>query len=274
MEQIKREKPAYRSLLDFYEKIYVEKEWCHQALAPAYAIPDEEYIRIRREKGFPILDKSAMQFDMEILEEFFRRLLLLSREKSADAAAKLALYLEEDSARTRNLIRETWEGTPTLDASEEEELGDPTLLWFLLIECVKPLYECCAQVLREFIVPESWKQGHCPVCGKLPPIAAISLQERTTFLFCIYCGTEWSFPLLRCPFCAHEEEDMKCLQVENERQYRIEVCRACGKYLKTINPELFGSAVPLDIEHIVTLHLDILAQQQGYRRGSSFPLLI
>jgi len=47
-----------------------------------------------------------------------------------------------------------------------------------------------------------------------------------------------------------------------------------SKALKAIDPELIGSTVPLDIENIVTLHLDILAQQQAYRRGSSFPLLI
>jgi len=60
MEQIKREKPAYKSLLGFYEKIYIEKEWCHQSLAPVCSSPDEEYIRLCIEKGFPILDKSAI----------------------------------------------------------------------------------------------------------------------------------------------------------------------------------------------------------------------
>ena len=102
-------------LLDFYEKIYIEKEWCHQSLAPFCSNPDEEYIRLSMEKGFPILDKSAIQFDMKILEEFFQRLLLLSREKSSDAAAKLTLYLEEDSISISTLIREMWEGKLSLD---------------------------------------------------------------------------------------------------------------------------------------------------------------
>jgi FdhE protein len=167
-----------------------------------------------------------------------------------------------------------WEGTLTLDSYKKEELGDPTLLSFLLIESVKPLYEQCVSMLQEFFVPDFWKQGHCPVCGEFPPIAQISLQKGTKLLFCTHCGMEWPFPLLHCPFCNHEEEDTKYLRVKNEKQYRIEVCKACEKYLKAVDPELFGSRVPLDIENIVTLHLDILAQQQGYRRGSSFPLLL
>lgn len=274
MEQIKREKPAYKSLLDFYEKIYIEKEWCHQSLAPVCSNPDEKYIRLCIEKGFPILDKSAVQFDIKVLEDFFQRLLLLSREKSPDAAATLTHSLREGILGISTMIQEMWEGKLTLDTHKKEELGDPTLLSFLLIECVKPVYEYCAQVLQRFFVPDFWEQGYCPVCGELPPIAQISLKKGIKLLFCAACGIEWPFPLLRCLFCSHEEEEMKYLCVEDEKQYRIEVCKACGKYLKAIDLELIGSTVPLDIENIVTLHLDILAQQQGYRRGSSFPLLI
>jgi FdhE protein len=166
-----------------------------------------------------------------------------------------------------------WEGRFTSDSYKEKGLGDPTLLWFLLIECVKPVYESCSRVLEHFFVPDLWEKGYCPVCGELPPIAQISSQKGTKLLFCAACGIAWQFPLPRCPYCG-QEEDMRYLSMESERQYRIAVCKACGKYLKTIDSELIGSAVPLDIENLATLHLDILAQQQGYRRGSSFPLLI
>jgi len=226
------------------------------------------------EKGFPILDKSAIQFDIKDLEGFFQKLLLLSREKSPDAAATLAHYLLEESISVSSLIQGMWEGTLTLDSCTNKELGDPTLLSFLLIECVKPVYEYCAQVLQHFFVPDFWEEGYCPICGELPPIAQISSHKGIKLLFCAACGIEWPFPLLRCPFCSHEEEEVKHLSVESEKQYRIEVCKACGKYLKAVDPELIGTPVPLDIENIVTLHLDILAQGHGYRRGSSFPLLI
>lgn len=274
IEQVKREKPAYRDLLDFYEKIYREKEWCRQSLAAVCSEPEEEHIRLSTEQGFPMLDKNAIQFDVNVLEEFFHRLLLLSREKSPAAAADLALYLEQEEAGISSLIQGMWEGNLTLDAYGKKELSDPTLLFFLLVECIKPLYEQCVPALQEFFDPDCWKQGHCPACGESPPIAQISLQEGIKILFCTYCGMEWPFPLMKCPFCNHGEEDKKYLRVENEKQYRIEVCKSCEKYLKIVDAELIGPAVPMDIENIVTLHLDILAQQQGYRRGSSFPLLI
>ncbi len=115
MEQIKRGKPAYKNLLDFYEKIYIEKEWCHQSLAPYCSAPDEEYIRLRIKEGFPILDKSAIQFDVNVLEEFFQRLLLLSQEKSPDPAAKLTHSIEEGTIDISAMIQEMWEGKVTLD---------------------------------------------------------------------------------------------------------------------------------------------------------------
>jgi FdhE protein len=78
-----------------------------------------------------------------------------------------------------------------------------------------------------------------------------------------------------CPFCGNEEEKgITYLYVEKEKQYRLEVCKSCQKYLKAVDIESIGASVPLDVENVATLHLDILAQREGYGRGAHYPLLI
>ena len=275
MAQIKRENPAYEKLLDFYEKVYMEKERCYQTIRPRFLKLDEQLIKIKAQEGFPLLDKSTIELDLTALEEFFQNILQASRERNPDTGAKLVSYIQQGNKDVREMIQEMWEGKLKIKNGKEEEIGDPTLLSFLLVETLKPVYEYCANILQEFIPQELWKQGYCPVCGEHPPIAEISGEKGTRLLFCIYCGTDWPFPLLKCPFCNNEEEEeVKSFYPENEKRYRIEVCKICGKYLKVIDTQAIGCRVPLDVENIATLHLDILAQKGGYRRGASFPLLI
>jgi FdhE protein len=168
-----------------------------------------------------------------------------------------------------------WDGKIPLPTGGKEELGDPTLLSFLLTESLKPFYEYLAENLRAVIDVTLWEKGYCPVCGETPAIAAILEEKWSRILFCVHCGTEWPFPFLMCPFCGNEEEKgITYLYVENEKQYRVEVCKACQKYLKAVDIEFIGNPIPLEVENIATLHLDILAQREGYGRGAHYPLLI
>jgi FdhE protein len=275
MEQIKREKPAYRNLLDFYEKIFIAKEEFYQSLKTLSVVFDEQEVQTKFKAGFPVLDKSAIELDSGALENFFRTLLQISHKKNPDTAEKLHAFIKKGNLDVGNTIKAMWGGETPSPAGGKEELGDPTLLFFLLTESLKPFYEYLAENLRAVIDVTLWGKGYCPICGKTPSIAAIPEGKWSRHLFCVYCGTEWPFPFLMCPFCGNEEEEgVTYLYVENEKQYRLEVCKACQKYLKAVDIECIGTPVPLDVENIATLHLDILAQREGYGRGAHYPLLI
>ena len=275
MEQIKREKPAYRNLLDFYEKIFIAKEEFYQSLKALPVVFDEQEVQTKFKAGFPVLDKSAIELDSGALEKFFRTLLQISHEKNPDTAGKLHSFIKKGNLDVGKTIKAMWDGEIPSPTGKKEELGDPTLLSFLLTESLKPFYEYLAENLRAVIDVTLWGKGYCPICGKTPPIAAIPEGKWSRHLFCVYCGTKWPFPFLMCPFCGNEEEEgVTYLYVENEKQYRLEVCKACQKYLKAVDIERIGTPVPLDVENIATLHLDILAQREGYGRGAHYPLLI
>lgn len=275
MAEIKREKPAYRNLLDFYEKIFIAKEEFFQSLKTFPIVFDKPGIQVKFKAGIPVLDKDAIELDSEALEKFFHTLLKISCEKNPDTAGKLNTFIKKGNLDVGKNIKTMWRGEISSQMWKREELGDPTLLFFLLTESLKPFYEYLAENLRAVIDVTPWEKGYCPICGKPPSIAAIPEGKESKHLFCVFCGTEWPFSLVMCPFCENkEEEGITYFYVAHEKQYRIEVCKACQKYLKAVDIGFIGTPVPLDVENIATLHLDILAQREGYARGAHYPLLI
>ena len=59
---------------------------------------------------------------------------------------------------------------------------------------------------------------------------------------------------------------MKYLYAEEEKGYRIDVCDKCKKYIKTVDSREITREVILPVEDIATLHLDIIAEEEGYKR--------
>ena len=275
MEQIKREKPAYRNLLDFYEKNFVAKEEFYQSLKYLPVHSDEQFVQKNFKAGVPILDKRTIELDLKALGEFFLKLLQICQERNPETARWLSSLIEKGDLDVGTTLKQMWDGKITPHTWTKETYRDPTLLNFLFIETLKPLYEYLADNLAALINVTHWEKGYYPICGEIPLIAVIPEGEWSRLLFCVYCGMEWPFPFLMCPFCGNEEEKgIKYLVVKNEKQYRIEACKVCSTYLKVVDIESLGYQVPSDIENIITLHLDMLAQREGYHRGARYPLLI
>jgi FdhE protein len=52
---------------------------------------------------------------------------------------------------------------------------------------------------------------------------------------------------------------------EEEEGFRVDFCKKCNRYIKTLDKRAVVSLVPLELENLVTLHLDILAHEQGFK---------
>jgi hypothetical protein len=114
-----------------------------------------------------------------------------------------------------------------------------------------------------------WSHGYCPACGSWPALAEVVFHSggghRT--LRCSFCSSGWELPSYACIYCAHTGGDFVTAAPNQERKdRRVEVCAACGGYLKTIDvPEL--SPFPLlSISDIETTDLDMAAMEHGYQR--------
>jgi FdhE protein len=52
--------------------------------------------------------------------------------------------------------------------------------------------------------------------------------------------------------------------VEGEERYRVDVCNKCRRYIKMVDLPNASEEVDLDVEDIATLHLDMIAYDEGY----------
>jgi FdhE protein len=47
----------------------------------------------------------------------------------------------------------------------------------------------------------------------------------------------------------------------------VDSCKACSRYIKTRDSRKGNADVPLDVEDLLTMHLDLLATREGLERG-------
>jgi len=148
----------------------------------------------------------------------------------------------------------------------------PDLLWLVAELAVSPFVHALQQLLLgSAAAPElrsaldAWNHGYCPVCGSWPAVAEVVAGHRT--LRCSFCASAWELNSYACIYCGESGEQFVTAAPDEERKdRRVEVCSACGGYLKTIDvPEL--SPFPLlSISDIETTDLDVAAMEHGYAR--------
>ena len=84
---------------------------------------------------------------------------------------------------------------------------------------------------------------------------------------CSFCASAWELTTYACVYCEESGEPFVTAAPNQERtDRRLELCRTCGAYLKTIDvPEL--SPFPLlAIADLETMDLDLAAMENRYRR--------
>jgi FdhE protein len=117
--------------------------------------------------------------------------------------------------------------------------------------------------VREAIA--AWQRGTCPACGAWPVVAEFFYGERLNR--CSYCASTWPVAPGTCTYCGETGEAFQTIVPDRERPgRRLELCRTCGGYLKTID---VGRSTPfplLAVEDFATNDLDRAAQHHGFRR--------
>lgn len=117
--------------------------------------------------------------------------------------------------------------------------------------------------LREAV--ETWDRGSCPACGSWPSLAEFFHGQRLNR--CAYCAATWPLASDRCTYCATRDDRFRTVVADRLRPgRRLELCRACGGYLKTLDV-CQPSPFPLvAVEDLASNDLDRAALHHGYRR--------
>ncbi|WP_418790452.1 formate dehydrogenase accessory protein FdhE [Phosphitispora sp. TUW77] len=136
------------------------------------------------------------------------------------------------------------------------------LLKFIFINSVKPFLKAFARSLKNEQVMAAENSSLCPVCGGSPDMGHAAKHDGQRYLHCSLCGHEWLCKRLKCPYCLNEDHDsLSVIFIDDVPGCRIDVCEACGSYLKVIMEERGGTKGLSEMADIETVFLDILANQ-------------
>jgi FdhE protein len=263
IEDYKMTSPHYVDLLDILSDILILREEYRNNMADVFTVVDERLIEQKMAGGLPLIDFSSGHFDLTKPREYFLALLGVAEKRAPGETVDLAEKIKDGAYDFEKLVLNSFyiQDEETPDDTEQEFFD---LVELFLEESLRPSLEIVAQKYADVIARSGWSEGYCPVCGKEPKIGQIRGEEGR-FLFCNQCGCEWHFLRIKCPFCSNEEQQsLAYFTVEGDEQYRVDVCNECKRYIKIVDFRESKREPNLDVEDIATLHLDILANEEGY----------
>jgi FdhE protein len=115
----------------------------------------------------------------------------------------------------------------------------------------------------------------CPACGSSPSIARLRRADGRRLLACGLCGSEWEAARLTCAYCGTlDRTALGVLRLDDADARWVETCERCKGYIKTVDERKLteGETVLPVVEEAATLHLDLLAEREGYIRRVPYVL--
>jgi FdhE protein len=268
IQQIKKKRPGYGAMLDFYVKVKEAQEKAKSALRIEPIHLRKEWKDLLAKEGFPLLEKKEFPCDIETSLSLFQSLCQIGMEtnpKMAEALKKIEKNIESKKLDMKKVFREGVDSQRIEEIVTQFEL-DKKIFVFFIHKSMMPSIEAGVKQLLQELPTDSWVKNTCPICGSLPHLSLLKEEVGKRYLLCSYCGYTWRTDRLSCPFCDNKEQaSLHYFYGEGEENYRIDLCDKCHQYIKTIDTRTMGEK-DLSLEDLATLHLDLLASEKGYKR--------
>jgi len=224
----------------------------------------------RSAHGFPLVSPAELSVEREVLTSFLEGVVrVLEQQGSAgdEELERIAGALSAGEIDPQSLLVAILERrrAPLEEASSKLDVPAP-LLEYLFEIPLKTALEQCSGAIPADAFPD-WHESVCPVCGSRPGMAELAGDEGRRQLCCSACFYSWQFKRLKCPSCGCEDTEQLSYFTAGEGATRVDTCRACSRYIKTRDKRRGDGDVPLEVEDLLTLHLDLLASREGFERG-------
>jgi len=272
IEKYKASSPHYTELLDILEEILILREEYRRRLDKEVFVVDERLIASKMAGGLPLVDLGSGDADLTEPKRYFLALLAIAEKRAPEDAAEIVAAVREGTLDYEEMLLDAFsaEADETMveeTAAEAEGDDDDSfdIIELFLEESLRPALERVVRKYGDQVARSAWDEGYCPICGREPKIGQIRDEEGRRCLFCSQCGYEWTFRRIKCPFCGNDEQQsLAYFTIEDEERYRVDVCNVCKRYLKIVDFRQTQETPNLDVEDIATLHLDMLAAEEGY----------
>jgi len=269
LRKIASEHPEYGDVLLPFEEIFAYVDGKEGATGIRFAVPEGNEAE-RVQGGLPLLSPESLSVDRDAATAFLSGLLAVLRRVGREGHADLDRIGEGLSGGSVDLaslyVACLTRKRDVVDQAAVALSVQAPLLAFVLEIALKTALERVSSAFP----PErfdGWKEGYCPVCGSRAGMAELSGEEGKRFLSCSACFFRWPYPRIQCPYCGNADPETLSYFTAGDGPTRVGVCRKCSRYLKTRDARLGNADVPLEVEDLATLHLDLLAGKEGFERG-------
>jgi FdhE protein len=263
------EHPEYGDVLLPFEEIFAYVDGKEAGTGIRFAVPEGNGAE-RVQGGLPLLSPEALSVDRIAATAFLSWLLDVLRRVGREGHADLHRIGEGLSSGSLDLASLyvaclTRKRDVVDQAAAALSVQAPLLAFVLEIPLKIALERVSSSLPPERF--EDWKEGYCPVCGSRAGMAELSGEEGKRRLSCSACFFRWPYPRIQCPYCGNADPETLSYFTAGDGPTRVGVCRKCSRYLKTRDARLGNAEVPLEVEDLATLHLDLLAGKEGFERG-------
>ncbi|MFZ2446250.1 MAG: formate dehydrogenase accessory protein FdhE [Syntrophobacteraceae bacterium] len=266
------ERPTYSGIYSFLEELFLARAEVRSDLRLDIPPISAELAATKWENGFPLLNRWDFPIDVRaaehILDEIGRAVPVDNLQLAKAFLVLRSSVPEEFAEKARfwnSFLHHELEPWEEWVGGADTGGIDLASLMFLARSAAKPSLEQAAERLLEIHpAPTGWLRGYCPVCGSLPSLLYLE-GEGERRAFCSWCATKWDLHRLQCPNCDNRyHESLGYLALEAEPQNRITYCTLCKCYFKQLDTRELAYPPYLPLEEWTTLHLDLLAQKEGW----------
>ncbi|MEI6705089.1 MAG: formate dehydrogenase accessory protein FdhE [Deltaproteobacteria bacterium] len=224
----------------------------------------------RTGNGFPLISPAELSINHEMLVIFLRGVVSVLEQKGTEgdeSLERIAQALSSGQFDPEPLLLAILERRrgPLDETAVSLDVPAPLVEYIFEIPLKTALERCAAGFSGDAFV--DWQENVCPVCGARPGMAELSGEEGRRRLSCSACFYTWPFKRMKCPSCGCEDAEKLSYFTAGEGATRVDTCQACSRYIKTRDSRKGGADVPLEVEDLLTIHLDLLASREGFERG-------
>jgi FdhE protein len=261
--------PEYAGIVPLFIELfrYLEKEGRETGITFRVS---RDNLPEKLQGGFPLLSPEDLVVDAAVCGGFLRGGLdVLKRMGNAgdEGLDAIAAAVESGQLDLPAVFRSILERDRAVIDGVSAAISVPAAL--VEYVCEIPLKAALEQFASD-IQPEEcegWQEGFCPVCGSRAGMAELVGEEGRRSLCCSACAFRWPYKRLQCPFCGNDDLEKLAYFVAGDGPTRVDSCKLCSRYIKTRDSRKGNADVPLDVEDLLTMHLDLLAAREGLERG-------
>jgi len=262
LEEKREKKPELAETIDLHRALLLAQADV-QAPLPRLELEAEEVRALLRE-GSPLLKPEELKVNWEVFGQLREEICSIAsqhRPELGEEFEKIRAFLGSHPDKRSQVVNYLRDGS--LEGVEEMGLNSE-LLTFVLNNGLHPFLRAYAQVLIPLIDDRLWYRSRCPVCGGQPDLALLEAEMGGRHLMCSRCDSQWLFRRVECPFCDNTEPNKLIYYPSEDEVYRLYVCQVCNRYLKTIDMRRATGKVIPPVERIITVAMDVAAQEAGY----------